>query len=150
MTLLKDGIIITHFNIDDLHQIYNLGLKEQSFMDSIIPWTPENLSSLFASENFTAYTARRKNKVLGFIIGEKENSRMQILWFMVMPHLRKKGIGSALIDSFLKNSAGKSINELFIRINENNLASINFLCKKGLTVNKTFIELSVEKSANNI
>jgi ribosomal protein S18 acetylase RimI-like enzyme len=145
MIRLKDGIIITQFNIDDLHQIYNLGLKEQSFIDSINQWTPENLSSLFASDNFTAYTARRKNKVLGFIIGEKENSRMQILWFMVTPHLRKKGIGSALIDYFLKNSAGKSINELFIRINENNLDSINFLCKKGLIVNRSFIELAVKK-----
>ncbi len=146
MILLKDGIIITQFNIDDLHQIYNLGLKEQSFMDSINPWTPENLSSLFASDNFTAFTARRKNKVLGFIIGEKENSRMEILWFMVLPHLRRKSIGSALIDSLMKAASINSINQIFIRLNENNLDSKNFLCKKGLIVNRTFIELSLEKS----
>lgn len=146
MTLLKDGIIIRQFNIDDIHQIYNLGLNEQSIIDSIIPWTADTLSSLFSADNFTAFTARRKNKVLGFIIGEKENSRVQILWFMVVPHLRKKGIGSALLESLMKDAAKNSINQIFIRLNENNLDSKNFLCKKGLTVSKSFIELSLEKS----
>jgi len=146
MILLKNGIIITQFNIDDLHQIYNMGLEEQSLMDSINSWTPENLSSLFASDSFTAFTARRKNRVLGFIIGERKNSRMEILWFMVVPHLRGKGIGSALIESLMKAASINSINQIFIRIDENNLDSKNFLCKKGLIVNRSFIELAGEKS----
>lgn len=148
MIRLKDGIIVTPMNIDDLPQAYKLGLEEHAFKDSLNPWTPENISSVIASDLFTAFTARRKNKILGFIIGEDKGSDAEILWFMVVPHLRNKGIGSALIDSFLKKAHSKGINKIFIRLLENNLDTINFLCKKGLQVNNTFAELTYDKSKN--
>jgi len=148
MTLLKDGIIITRFNIDDLHQAYKLGLEEKYFTDSINPWTADKIAAVFASDCFTAFAARRKNRLLGFIIGEKEKFRMQILWFLVIPQVRKKGIGSALLDSLMKDAAKNSINQIFIRFNENNLDSKNFLYKKGLTVNKIYIELTGGNSKN--
>jgi GNAT superfamily N-acetyltransferase len=144
MKRLKDGIIITDLNIDDLHQIYKLGLDEPVFEVSLNPWTPENISSLIASDSFTAFTARRKKKILGFIIGEKKGSEAEIRWLMVMPHLRKKGIGSALVDSFIQKASGEGINKIFIRLLENNLDTINFLCKKGLLQNKIFKELTYE------
>jgi len=144
MKHLKDGIIITDLNIDDLHQIYILGLSEPGFKDSRYPWTPDNISSLIASDSFTAFTARRKKKILGFIIGEKKGSEAEILWLIVMPHLRKKGIGGALIDSFLKKTSSEGINKIFIRLLENNLDTINFLCKKGLSENKIIKELLYE------
>ena len=148
MKRLKDGIIITDLNIDDLHQIYKLGLDEPVFEVSLNPWTPEKISSIVASDSFTAFTARRKKKVLGFIIGESKENKAEILWLMVVPHLRKKGIGSALIDSFIRKYSSDGINKIFIRLLENNLDTINFLCKKGLLENKTFKELSYEIPEN--
>lgn len=148
MIRLKEGIIITPLNIDDLSRIYRLGLEEKGFQNSLNPWNSENISSVIASDMFTAFTARRKNKILGFIIGEKRELNAEILWFMVVPHLRNKGIGSALIDSFLKKSNSEGINKIFIRLLENNLDTINFLCKKGLKINNTFAELIYEKPEN--
>ena len=148
MIRLKDGIIITPLNIDDLHQIYKLGLEEPDFQNSLNPWNPDNLSSVIASDLFTAFVSRRKNKILGFIIGEKQGSDSEILWLMVVPHLRNKGIGSALIDSFLKKSHSKGINKIFIQLLENNLDTINFLCKKGLKPGNAFAELIYDKPEN--
>jgi ribosomal protein S18 acetylase RimI-like enzyme len=148
MKHLKDGIIITDLNIDDLHQIYRLGLEEPVFKDSLNPWTTDNISSLIASDSFTAFTALRKKKILGFIIGEKKGSESEIIWLMVIPHLRKKGIGSALIDSFQEKTSSEGINKIFIRLLENNLDTINFLCKKGLLQSKNFKELLYEIPEN--
>lgn len=148
MIRLKDGIIITPLNIDDLPHIYKLGLEESTFQNSLNPWDSDNISSVIASDIFTAFTARRKNKILGFIIGKKKESNAEILWLMVVPHLRNKGIGGALIESFLKKSHSEGINKIFIRLLENNLDTINFLCKKGLKVSNTFAELIYEKPEN--
>ena len=148
MKHLKDGIIITNLNIDDLHQIYKLGLMEPAFKNSLNQWTPDNISSVFSSDSFAAFTARRKKKVLGFIIGEIKGSGAEILWFMVIPHLRKKGIGSTLIESFIQKTSCEGIDKIFIRLLENNLDSINFLCKKGLKVENTFAELIYQTPDN--
>lgn len=141
MTRLKDGIIITSLDIEDLHQVYSLGSNEPLFKDSINPWTPDNISSILASDSFTAFTARRKKKILGFIIGSTEKNETEILWFMVVPHLRKKGIGGALLDSFMKSRKSEGINKIFIRLLKNNLDTINFLCKKGLIENENITEM---------
>lgn len=145
MTRLKNDIVITALNIEDLHQIYKLGNEESAFKNSLTPWNIDNISTALASNVFTAFTAKRKNKILGFIIGDIKDTGAEILWFMVVPHMRNKGIGSALIDSFLKKTDSDEINNIFIRLLENNLDTINFLCKKGLKINKTFVELKYDK-----
>ena len=148
MIRLKDGIIITALNIEYLHQIYKLGLEEPVFKDLLNPWTVDNIASVISSDLFTAFIARRKNKVLGFIIGENKGADAEILWLTVQPHLRKKGIGSALIESFIKISNSTGISKIFIRLLENNLETINFFSKKGLIVKNTFTELIYDKSIN--
>ena len=144
MTRLKNDIVITALNIEDLHQIYRLGNEESAFKNSLTPWNIDNISTALASNVFTAFTAKRKNKILGFIIGDVKDTGAEILWFMVVPQMRNKGIGSALIDSFLKKADSDEINNIFIRLLENNLDTINFLYKKGLKINKTFVELKYE------
>lgn len=145
MTRLKNDITITTLNIEDLHQIYKLGNDEPAFKNSPTPWNIDNISSVIASNTFIAFTAKRKNKILGFIIGDVKDVNAEILWFMVITHMRNKGIGSALIDSFLEKADSHGINNIFIRLLENNLDTINFLCKKGLKVNNTFVELKYDK-----
>lgn len=145
MTRLKNDITITTLNIEDLHQIYKLGNDEPAFKNSPTPWNIDNISSVIASNTFIAFTAKRKNKILGFIIGDVKDTNAEILWFMVITHMRNKGIGSALIDSFLEKADSHGINNIFIRLLENNLDTINFLCKKGLKVNNTFVELKYDK-----
>jgi len=145
MTRLKNDITITTLNIEDLHQICKLGNDEPAFKNSPTPWNIDNISSALASNVFTAFTAKRKNKILGFIIGDVKDVNAEILWFMVITHMRNKGIGSALIDSFLEKADSHGINNIFIRLLENNLDTINFLCKKGLKVNNTFVELKYDK-----
>lgn len=145
MTCSKNDIIITTLNIEDLHQIYKLGNDEPAFKNSPSPWNIDNISSVIASNTLIAFTAKRKNKILGFIIGDIKDRDAVILWFMVIPHMRNKGIGSILIDSFLEKADSNGINNIFIRLLENNLDTINFLCKKGLKVNNTFVELKYDR-----
>lgn len=145
MTCSKNDIIITTLNIEDLHQIYKLGNDEPAFKNSPSPWNIDNISSVIASNTLIAFTAKRKNKILGFIIGDIKDRGAEILWFMVIPHMRDKGIGNILIDSFLEKADSDGINNIFIRLLENNLDTINFLCKKGLKVNNTFVELKYDR-----
>lgn len=135
------GLVIRETRINDLNQIYRLGINEPGF-DSLDGWNPENLADAFCSNDLIAYTAGRKKEVLGFIIGRITGNKAEIMWILVIGKLRKRGIGSALLESFIKKAGNLGAKEFSVVLDPDNKEAEAFFYKRDLVQTFRFIRLS--------
>lgn len=141
MKLSDKGIIIRKSIESDLPQIYTYAINEPSLGNLPFKLNPENLADIFASEKSICYSAVRKKKVLGFIIGSVNEGISHIHWMIVKESFRRAGLGSELLEKFLKNSKKINADIFFIAVIKNNPHAVNFLTKNSFTVKENFVEL---------
>ncbi len=141
MNLSEKGIIIRETIEADLPQIYSYVICNPLMMELPFPPGAENLAEIFASKNSICYTAVRKKKVLGFIIGSEKDNQSRIHWMMVRDKLRKSGIGSELLKQFIDNSGTQNGDKYLVAISGNSPESVKFFTGKGFNVKENFVEL---------
>jgi len=141
MNLSEKGIIIRQTIESDLPQIYSCCTGDPLIERLPFPPGAENLAEIFASQNSICYTAVRKKKVLGFIIGSETDNQSRIHWMMVKDKLRKSGIGSELLKQFIDNSGTQNREKYLVAISGNSPESVKFFTGKGFSVKENFVEL---------
>jgi ribosomal-protein-alanine N-acetyltransferase len=114
---------------------------------SVIKITYETLPERYSPEIFNKfyelfpegfYVAEKLHKIVGFIVGIKtnnENARITLL--TVINNYRKQGIGSALINQFLKEMSLQNIKEVELEVRVNNDTAIKFYKKHGFKIIET-------------
>jgi len=140
MKLAEKGIVIRKTVEEDLHQIYSEGKDEPSFSSLPFEFTPENLAEIFASQNSICFTAVRKKKVLGFIIGSVKDDESRIHWLMVKEKFRKAGIGEELIKSYIEISKNSGAENFLIAVFKNISETVKLFNNNGFSIKESFVE----------
>lgn len=141
MNLTERGIIIRKTAEGDLPQIYSSGIEEPAFSDMPFAFNAENLADIFASDNSVCYSAVRKKKVLGFIIGSIEDGASRVYWMMVKEKFRKAGIGKEMLKLYIEFSKKHGAADFLIAVFQNNHDSVKFFTENGFSVKEDFIRL---------
>lgn len=111
---------------------------------SIIKITYDSLPERYSPEIFNTFyetfpegffVAEQHHKIVGFIIGYKtSNDTARIPLLSVIKEYRKQGIGTALINQFLKEMALQKIKKVELEVRENNNTAIKFYKKHGFVI----------------
>jgi len=141
MKLSEKGIIIRKTVEEDLPQIYAEGRNESQFKKLAFLFTAENLAEIFASPDSICFTAVRKKKVLGFILGSVDENESLVRWMMVRKKFRKAGIGKEMLKLYMDAAEKTGVNNFIIDVFKSNTESVEFFTKNGFNLNENFIEL---------
>ncbi len=141
MSLSEKGIIIRKTIEADLPQIYSIGKNETLLSELPYPLNSDNMAEIFSSLNCISFTAVRKKKVLGFIIGTVKDNQSRIHWMMVKENFRRAGIGGELLKFFMENSKKNRADDFLIAVFKNDPYAVNFFTKYGFSLKENFAEL---------
>lgn len=141
MILSEKGIFIRETVEPDLRQIYLCGKDEPVFKNIAFKMTPEILAEIYNSSSSITYSAVRKKKVLGFIIGSVDGSISKIHWLMVKPEFRKTGIGKELLKSYIEKSGRSGSEQILVSVSDLNNEALKFFTAGGLKAEETIFQL---------
>lgn len=139
MNLAEKGIIIRKTAESDLREIY-LSSAENPELRSC-GFTAEHLADLFASEESIMFSAVRKKRVLGFITGSLREGEAEVETVFVREKFRGSGIGSSLIENFIRRAKKCGADNFFIAVHEKNANSIKFFRGNGFTAEGSAVYL---------
>lgn len=75
------------------------------------------------------------HKIIGFIVGIKTSiSTVRIVMLSISEKQRRQGIGSALLNHFLKEMALQNIKQIELEVRVDNEQAIKFYQKNGFTI----------------
>lgn len=120
----------------DLDSVTSIELKNNEFYI-----TKEELITLLRRKSVVAIVAIDNDKVIGFIVCELMNRRIQILDMAVHHAYQLKGVGTLLIDKLKEKLSPKKRTKISIEVRETNLGLQLFLQKKeflGIEVLKDY------------
>jgi ribosomal-protein-alanine N-acetyltransferase len=115
------------FSVNDLTSVYDLACYTLSER-----YDPNLFTSISASwpEGFTVVESPWGIKA--FLLGVMTSSvHSRVLMLAVSPEMRKKGIGTMLMDRFLEESLKKGAKILTLEVRKGNLAAMEFYKKFG-------------------
>ena len=136
------GLIIRKTELGDLHNIYMLGLEEQSFNSMINSWDAAVLADVFSSSGVVSFTAVRKKETAGFIIGTVCGNDAEILWILVKEKFRKRGIGSQLLDMLSEKTKKSGVTNFFVALFPDRTETETFFIRRSIIQRESFIRLS--------
>ena len=117
---------IEEMNLKDLDLISN---QLESEYDDF--WNYNMFKSELENKNSKLIVAKENSSILGFAGIWFVIDVAHITNIVVKKDLRKKGIGTALLNEIIKQCKEKNINEITLEVNEKNIAAINLYKKNG-------------------
>ena len=114
-------------------------LRETGQQDEIEPWITQDYFNYYMKTK-ASFVAVVDGTVAGFILAQPTSyvhSAQREMWLeyiAVLPELRRKGIGSALISKVLDHARSQKVTVLHTALNPNNDESSKFLEKHGFEV----------------
>lgn len=111
------------------------------------PWDEEDFVRLLRQHNFIGKVAEHDNKVLGFVIYEREKKQFRVLNFAVSAGYRRRGIGQQMMADIAIKLSARPRNRIVIEVRESNLTAQLFLRKMGfraVSVLRGFFEDTAE------
>ena len=105
---------------------------DAALLEAVDPeWDEESARTLLERPASAGMVARAGNgSVLGFIIGHTVRGEAEILQITVSEPLRRRGIGSALLEAFLAAHASKAC---FLEVRQDNVPAIALYRRLGFT-----------------
>jgi [ribosomal protein S18]-alanine N-acetyltransferase len=93
------------------------------------PWAPAEFESLLAGrgvvgEAAVATTFFGKQRVIGFVLSRRAADEAEILTIAVMPKVRRRGMGAALLARHLGTLAAEGTKSLFLEVEIDNRAAL--------------------------
>ena len=112
---------------DDMHSI--------EIACGLSPWTVDGYKSEIARQETAAFIARDDDgDAVGFLIGRVPNTReaaAEIFNIGILPDIRRKGIGNALLVEFLEVCRKRQVSEAWLEVRISNDEAINFYRANG-------------------
>lgn len=127
LQLVFDNLIIKKYitNIAELEKV--------SFPN---PWGPEEIE--YELKNLYSFNSILliNNDFGGYIFSHILFDEANINKFCILERIRRKGIGSYLLENFLNELKKKKIKRVFLEVRSNNIAAIGLYEKYGFTINR--------------
>ena len=125
---------IHYKDLDEINKfIFNEKETFKKFSD--LGWSPKNISSHLLKKNNYSIGYFVKNKIFGFMIGEKifyhSECELEVHLMYITKNLRRNRIGSNIMDFIKINKKSNSISKIYLEVSENNLQAIKFYEKNN-------------------
>jgi len=108
-----------------------LAIEESSFE---FAWSEEEFIRCLRQRNCIGMVAELGDQVVGFMIYELHQNRIHLLNFAVCPMMRKKQIGTAMVDKLIGKLSDDRRNRILLEVRETNLDAQLFFRKLGFRV----------------
>lgn len=132
-------VFITSATLEECKACYNLSAGpelETPFHEPPPLYWFQNI----VKEKQLLLVAKEKNKIIGFIMGERIAGNWAMAHLMaVHPSYQKKGIGTQLVEAFENECKHRDIHGIMQYVH-NNQNSLNFFKKRGYSLGSTVIE----------
>lgn len=123
-------IIIRKFQPEDMFPVIKLAsetLPEQ--------YSPSLFNYLYETFPQGFIIVEKLHKIIGFVVGIKTNiNNARILMLSISEKQRKRGVGSALLNHFLKEMAVQNIKRIDLEVRTDNKPAIKFYQKNGFNI----------------
>jgi ribosomal-protein-alanine N-acetyltransferase len=120
-------------SLKDLDAFYRI--EKECFTSETYTW--EQLAYLLRSSSTISFRARKRNEIVGFIIGMMENYGKttvgHIVTIDVLPKHRRAGVGLRLLDKLEKEFVGQGVKTIYLEVRIDNQAARRLYAKKGYT-----------------
>ena len=119
-------------DVKDLHEI--------EIACALSPWTLEGYLSEVVRQDCAAFIARTDTReAVGFMIGRvplaSDGGAAEIFNIGILPDIRRRGIGNALLAEFLEVCRNRKVSEVWLEARASNLEAINFYRANGFEAN---------------
>lgn len=121
-----DSFVIRPFEERDVLEVSSL--EKECFSS---PWSENALRDELGNKNALFLVCLYENRVVGYIGSIFVCDEMNITNVAVLSHLRRKGIGKALINALINSAKEKNIKEIFLEVRESNLSAQALYKKLG-------------------
>lgn len=109
--------------------VCNMAKAEKSCFSH--PWSEKALLGEIKSSFSDFFGAFYEDEFAGYIGGRTVAGETEIFNVAVLPEFRRKGIGKALIEEFIKTAIEKETRVIFLEVRTSNLPAINLYEKCG-------------------
>ncbi|MBR4934072.1 MAG: ribosomal protein S18-alanine N-acetyltransferase [Clostridia bacterium] len=106
-------------------------IEKATFSD---PWTEDSLKGMICGGYYTILCAIDTDGVCGYVIASSIAGESEILRIAVSPDHRRRGIGAALLDRFIKDRALAGDREFFLEVRASNTPAISLYVSHGFEV----------------
>ena len=97
-----------------------LRIEHESFE---FPWTEEDFLSCLRQRNCIGMVAEHEQKIVGFMIYELHNSKLNILNFAVGDEARRSQVGTQMVQKLVDKLSQQRRNEIILEVRETNLSA---------------------------
>jgi [ribosomal protein S18]-alanine N-acetyltransferase len=104
-----------------------LAIEQASFKNA---WTEKDLRRYLGARKCLGMVAEQDETVVGFMIYERHETRLHILNFAVHPRLRRRKVGTALVDK-MKCKLSTRRTYITLNVRETNLRAQFFFSNQG-------------------
>ncbi len=141
------NVKIEEISTDDMFGIFELG-KTQEQHNPLLKWSTNNISEIFASNSSLCLVAKYRNKILGYIITERDpiNNSASIHWILVADEKKFPWLKKAIFKELIKKSKDLKIQKIFSFVSENSENSETFH-KMDFTQIERFTKVKLELNA---
>lgn len=95
------------------------------------PWFEEDFIRCLRQRNCIGMVAEHAERVVGFMIYELHKTRLHILNFAVAPSVRRRGVGTQMIDKLIGKLSRERRTEISLEVRETNLPAQLFFRQGG-------------------
>ena len=96
----------------------------------IAQWTPRDYLRAAQGE-MAGWVAEESGRVAGFLVTREVLDEMEILNFAVVPDLRRRGVGTLLLDAALTLGRRLGAMKAYLEVRASNLAALQFYERHG-------------------
>ena len=138
------NVKIEEISTDDMFGIYELG-KTQEQHNPLLKWNINDMSEIFASNSSLCLVAKYRNKILGYIITERDsvNNSASINWILVADGKKFPWLKKAMFKELIKKAKEFRIENIFSFVSENSENSEIFH-KMNFTQIERFTKVKLE------
>ena len=122
----KNRVYIRRITGDDILEV--LAIENDSFE---FPWSKENLIFCLRKNDCRGIVAEHEERVVGFIIYELCETRIQILNFATATNFLRKGIATQLVSKLISKLSAQRRTRICLEVRETNLVAQLFFRKNG-------------------
>jgi ribosomal-protein-alanine N-acetyltransferase len=96
-----------------------------------VPWSPEAFRSLFERGGVRFLVAEDGSDLVGYAVSWEVAEEAELGNLAVSPHLRRQGVGAALLDRMIDDLARAGVRYLFLEVRWSNEAALRLYASRG-------------------
>jgi ribosomal-protein-alanine N-acetyltransferase len=95
------------------------------------PWQESDFISVLRQRNAIGMVAEHDDRIVGFMLYELHKNIIHVLNFAVCPHVRRQGVGAAMVERLAGKLSSDRRTRITLEIRETNVAAQLFFGSQG-------------------